>query len=84
MGTDCPRRALCEARQRRFARLSLDPGTEPDALDAKRREPAFEAAPVLFGLLMDRGLYGATFFGAALVMLLSVGAALGVGNRTRT
>jgi predicted MFS family arabinose efflux permease len=44
----------------------------------------FAAAPVLFGLLMDRGLYGATFFGAALVMLLSVGAALGVGNRTRT
>jgi MFS family permease len=44
----------------------------------------FAIAPVLFGALMDRGLYGATFFGAALILLLSVGAALGVGQRTRT
>ena len=31
---------------------------------------------------MDRGLYSATFFSAALILLLSVGAALGVGKRT--
>jgi len=37
---------------------------------------------VLFGALMDRGMYSATFYGAALILLLSVGAALGVGNRT--
>ena len=42
----------------------------------------FAIAPVLFGFLMDRGLYAATFFGAALILLLSVGAALGVGRRT--
>jgi predicted MFS family arabinose efflux permease len=43
----------------------------------------FALSPVIFGALMDRGMYGATFFGAALVLLLSVGAALGVGSRTR-
>jgi len=42
----------------------------------------FAVAPILFGVLMDRGFYGATFFGAALILLLSVGAALGVGRRT--
>ena len=42
----------------------------------------FAISPVLFGLLMDRGWFSFTFFGAALVMLLSVGAALGVGTRT--
>ncbi len=42
----------------------------------------FAIAPLLFGVFMDRGWYSATFFGAAAVMLLSVGAALGVGNRT--
>ena len=41
-------------------------------------------APLLFGVLMDRGWYGATFAGAAAAMLLSVVAALGVGQRTRT
>jgi MFS family permease len=39
-------------------------------------------APLLFGLFMDRGWYGATLFGAAAALLLSVGAALGVGRRT--
>ncbi len=39
-------------------------------------------SPVLFGALMDRGWYGATLAGAALVLLLSVVAALGVGQRT--
>ncbi len=43
----------------------------------------FAIAPLLFGGFMDRGWYSATFFGAAAVMLLSVGAALGVGSRTR-
>ena len=42
----------------------------------------FAVAPLLFGVLMDRGLYSATFFGAALILLLSVGVALGVGKRT--
>ena len=39
-------------------------------------------APVLFGTFMDRGWYGATLMGAAVAMLLSVVAALGVGRRT--
>jgi len=43
----------------------------------------FAISPVLFGMLMDRGWFDLTFYGAALVLLLSVGAALGVGVRTR-
>ena len=43
----------------------------------------FAISPLLFGLFMDRGWYGATLFGAAVVLLLSVVAALGVGRRTR-
>lgn len=43
----------------------------------------FAIAPLLFGLLMDRGLYGATYFGAALVLLLSAVAVQGVGQRSR-
>jgi MFS family permease len=39
-------------------------------------------APLLFGLFMDRGWYGATLFGAAAALSLSVVAALGVGSRT--
>ena len=42
----------------------------------------FAISPVLFGTFMDRGWYGATLLGAAVVLLLSVGAALGVGVRT--
>lgn len=42
----------------------------------------FAISPLLFGVFMDRGWYSATFFGAASVMLLSVGAALGVGRRS--
>ena len=42
----------------------------------------FALSPLLFGLFMDRGWYSATLLGAALVLLLSVGAALGVGQRT--
>lgn len=42
----------------------------------------FALSPVFFGVFMDRGWYQATLLGAALVLLLSVGAALGVGKRT--
>ena len=42
----------------------------------------FAISPLLFGALMDQGRYGATLLGAALVLLLSVVAALGVGRRT--
>ena len=42
----------------------------------------FAISPLIFGLFMDRGWYAATLAGAALVLLASVGAALGVGRRT--
>lgn len=42
----------------------------------------FAISPLLFGILMDRGWYAATLLGAALFLLLSVVAALGVGSRT--
>ena len=42
----------------------------------------FAISPILFGVFMDRGWYGATLLGAAAVLLLSVVAALGVGQRT--
>ena len=42
----------------------------------------FAISPVLFGMFMDRGWFSLTFYGAALMLLLSVGAALGVGIRT--
>lgn len=42
----------------------------------------FAISPVVFGLFMDRGWFSLTFYGAALVLLLAVGAALGVGRRT--
>ena len=42
----------------------------------------FALSPLMFGLFMDRGWYGATLAGAALVLWLSVFAALGVGQRT--
>ena len=45
-------------------------------------DTGFALSPIVFGVLMDRGWYGATLLGAALVLLLSVGAALGVGYRT--
>ena len=43
----------------------------------------FAISPVVFGAFMDRGWYIATLGGAALVLLLSVVAALGVGQRTK-
>ena len=42
----------------------------------------FAMAPLVFGVWMDRGMYGATLLGAAFVLLLSVGAAMAVGQRT--
>lgn len=42
----------------------------------------FALSPLVFGLLMDRGWYAATLAGAAVVLGLSVIAALGVGRRT--
>ncbi len=42
----------------------------------------FAIAPLLFGVFMDHGWYGATLLGAATVLLLSVLVALGVGRRT--
>ncbi len=45
-------------------------------------DTGFAISPVVFGVFMDRGWYGATLLGAAAVLLLSVVAALGVGERT--
>lgn len=42
----------------------------------------FALSPLIFGLTMDRGWYGLTLAGAALVLLVSVYAAVGVGQRT--
>lgn len=43
----------------------------------------FAIAPVIFGVIMDRGWYATTLVGAALTLMLSVVAARGVGQRTR-
>jgi len=45
-------------------------------------DTGFAISPLVFGVFMDRGWYGATLLGAALMLLLSVGVALGVGART--
>jgi MFS family permease len=45
-------------------------------------DTGFAVSPVVFGVFMDRGLYGATLAGAACVLMLSVYAAIGVGRRT--
>ncbi|AOF88123.1 major Facilitator Superfamily protein [Hydrogenophaga sp. RAC07] len=42
----------------------------------------FALSPLIFGLTMDRGWYGLTLAGAALVLMVSVYAAVGVGQRT--
>jgi MFS family permease len=42
----------------------------------------FAISPLIFGMFMDHGWYGATLLGAAFVLLLSVAVALGVGRRT--
>ena len=43
----------------------------------------FAVSPLIFGRLMDQGMYAACLYGAAIILLISVGAALGVGMRTR-
>lgn len=43
----------------------------------------FAIAPVVFGVVMDRGWYATTLVGAAITLTLSVVAAVGVGRRTR-
>jgi MFS family permease len=45
-------------------------------------DTGFAISPIVFGAFMDRGWYGATLLGAAVVLMLSVVAALGVGQRT--
>ena len=45
-------------------------------------DTGFAISPLIFGVFMDHGWYGATLLGAALVLLLSVLVALGVGRRT--
>ena len=45
-------------------------------------DTGFALSPLLFGVLMDHGWYAATLLAAAVTLLLSVGAALGVGRRT--
>jgi MFS family permease len=45
-------------------------------------DTGFALSPLVFGGLMDRGMYGATMLGAGAVLMLSVVAALGVGQRT--
>lgn len=42
----------------------------------------FALSPLIFGVFMDRGWYAATLLGAATVLLLSVVAALAVGQRS--
>jgi len=45
-------------------------------------DTGFAISPLIFGVFMDHGWYGATLLGAAFVLLLSVVVALGVGRRT--
>ena len=42
----------------------------------------FAIAPAIYGVFMDSGMYTTTLMVAAVLLLLSVGAALGVGRRT--
>ena len=46
-------------------------------------DTGFAVSPLIFGVLMDHGWYAATLAGAALVLLVSVYAAVGVGQRTQ-
>jgi MFS transporter, FSR family, fosmidomycin resistance protein len=45
-------------------------------------DTGFAISPLIFGVFMDHGWYGATLLGAALVLMFSVVVALGVGRRT--
>ena len=46
-------------------------------------DTGFAVAPLVFGVMMDNGWYRAVLLGGAFTLLLAVGAALGVGLRTR-
>jgi MFS family permease len=46
-------------------------------------DTGFAVSPLIFGVMMDHGWYRATLLGGAFTLLLAVGAALGVGLRTR-
>ncbi len=48
-----------------------------------RFDVGFAVAPLMFGTLMDRGQFSATFFVAALILLVSVFTAVGVGRLVR-
>ena len=45
-------------------------------------DTGFAVSPLIFGVFMDHGWYGATLLGAAVALMLSVVVALGVGRRT--
>lgn len=42
----------------------------------------FAVSPLIFGALMDKQMYSACLYGVALVLLISVGVAMGVGQRS--
>ena len=42
----------------------------------------FAIAPLLFGMMMDKGWYAATLVGAGATLMIAVGLAIGVGKRT--
>jgi MFS transporter, FSR family, fosmidomycin resistance protein len=42
----------------------------------------FAVSPLIFGALMDKQMYSACLYGVALVLFISVGVAMGVGQRT--
>jgi MFS transporter, FSR family, fosmidomycin resistance protein len=42
----------------------------------------FAIAPLVFGVMMDKGWYAATLIGAAVTLMIAVGLATGVGKRT--
>jgi MFS transporter, FSR family, fosmidomycin resistance protein len=42
----------------------------------------FAVSPLIFGALMDRQLYSACLYGVAFVLFISIGVAMGVGQRT--
>lgn len=59
------------------ARPGLVYGTVYSGLDL-----GFAVSPVIFGVLMDNGQYGATLAGVAAFLILAVVAATAVGKRT--
>jgi MFS transporter, FSR family, fosmidomycin resistance protein len=42
----------------------------------------FAVSPLIFGALMDRQMYSACLYGVAFVLFISIGVAMGVGQRT--